>query len=488
MNLNADQEIYFIEVNFDSFIKVNWLPEDNKVFGCVKKVANKTYRIDINLGLSKDSIELVKLHEYGHIYLKHMDMSMKPFIDLINNYLENHYPGKYLSFRGFHEFMNWCEDYQIHLQILTKDQVEFLEAEIHNLTGGSIVNPYRINLNCNQSLKSIVESALLYYDIESMIQPVEDSRIAKIDTIDALDYPYDTAEYDEESDISMSSKEAIDSLLKKLGEGEGEDEEKLEEYKSKYANDKYGDETDPSQEQSESDSEPEDELPDWKSEIYDETQLEDLKSYIGSSDSEFEVVDKPIQNKKLEDILNEIFAVEKVISYQVDSLKLQNRRSRMDGLIHTTVSRKVKKSKEASLGVIIDVSGSMDKEFVTDLILQVKKCKHLFSRKSRVILIDDRIRADFPVREDIPSYVGDGGTNLLPAFEAMENYRFSRILVVSDLMTANYDEMIELMESSAAEYYGYVPTKFQIGRAKIEIPEQFKKTWGWVEPNNEMPK
>lgn len=118
--------------------------------------------------------------------------------------------------------------------------------------------------------------------------------------------------------------------------------------------------------------------------------------------------------------------------FRLDSMKLYNRRCRQSDLMYSSISKKVTKTQD-KLGILIDVSGSMDLDTISTLVNMLKDDLLLvFSSESLVLCWDTGESERFLISETPKRLRHGGGTYLAGGVDTLVREGCKTIVVYSD--------------------------------------------------------
>lgn len=141
-----------------------------------------------------------------------------------------------------------------------------------------------------------------------------------------------------------------------------------------------------------------------------------------------------LKQKRLSECLTMFFSqiLDRGKRFKLDSLKLYNRQCRPKGLMYTSISKKVSKSQDR-LGILLDVSGSMDLDTISTLVNILKDdLLSVFSMDSLVLCWDTHEVNRYLVSE-LPSKLRHGGgTKLAGGVDTLVRENCRTIVVYSD--------------------------------------------------------
>ena len=156
--------------------------------------------------------------------------------------------------------------------------------------------------------------------------------------------------------------------------------------------------------------------------------------------------DKKSPSKKLEEFFMQILGHEKVLT--PDAMKHYNRGTRKNdhGLIYSSINRKVK-LRPKKLGILIDVSGSMDSRSLLVALDSLEPLLHMLHKESKVVLWDTYKCGEYEITK-LPKRVSEGGgTDMASGLRYLTKQGFDTVVIYSDFETNLYD-----LHSAAVEF------------------------------------
>ena len=388
-----------------------WVPEHQLGY-CSREKRN--YAINIANDTGKEEVEIcLLLHELGHIYYGHMDIDLKQELVDVKKLATSKgydYEATMLFYGGPVSFLNIAMDLEINTKLLTVDNIKTIEDG----TGIQIVTRERFEITGNED-----EFRDYYIPLFEFAKNNNASQIAE-EVKNAIknlikDLP------DSGSDIDSTGDSEIDGLIRKEDYVGGND-------KAQRKNKK------------------------------EETNVDDYEDSIGRSDTGEE--DKTVEiteGSSVEDIekfLLSIIHMDRTQLYKQDSIKHYNRGSRRNdnGLLYTATRRKagnIRQSKK--LGIVIDISGSMETKRIMDAMRSLREVFNLIHRDSEVITCNTRVCDTFPIT-NLPDDINiGGGTAMDEGLKYFVEKDFTDVVIYSDFDT-DIDALLGEMSPRTAVY------------------------------------
>ncbi len=193
-----------------------------------------------------------------------------------------------------------------------------------------------------------------------------------------------------------------------------------------------------------------------QSEMSSDSESEDRGSNKTSQDSskkyrsEEDVVDRMYEklrgsSEKMAEALRMFFSsiMDRGKRYKLDSMKLYNRRSRSSDLIYSSISKKVLRSQN-KLGILVDVSGSMDVELLRNFMSIIKDdILSVFDSDSLVLCWNTEESARYLISEVPSSIARGGGTNLSGGVLRLAKEEGCRTIV----LYSDFEDKMELADT-----------------------------------------
>ena len=145
-------------------------------------------------------------------------------------------------------------------------------------------------------------------------------------------------------------------------------------------------------------------------------------------------------SKEIEKFLRSIIRT----SYQFtqDPMRLWNRgtRDRSSGIIYNSLKQQPQRDmKKQKLGILVDISGSMDITSIQKAAQALKDCSKFLDKKSRFVTWDTGLVQEFPLTA-IPDKINlGGGTDMVKGINYLADQGFTDIVVYSDFYTAGLE-------------------------------------------------
>lgn len=145
-------------------------------------------------------------------------------------------------------------------------------------------------------------------------------------------------------------------------------------------------------------------------------------------------------SKEIEKFLRSIIRT----SYQFtqDPMRLWNRgtRDRSSGIIYNSLKQQPQRDmKKQKLGILVDISGSMDITSIQKAAQALKDCSKFLDKKSRFVTWDTDLVQEFPLTA-IPDKINlGGGTDMVKGINYLADQGFTDIVVYSDFYTAGLE-------------------------------------------------
>ena len=160
-------------------------------------------------------------------------------------------------------------------------------------------------------------------------------------------------------------------------------------------------------------------------------------------------------------------------------------RPRDNGLLYNSFRRKLT-SKRRKLGVLVDVSGSMDPSNLIKGLSSIKEVLSMFSSDSKLVTWNTDLAEEFDIMK-LPSNVDiGGGTDMYKGLQYLVDNGYTDILVYSDMET-EISSMNDLIKKSGIRVYtiqvNYTgdeyndnkkPSRYNYGNASKELLEYRK--------------
>lgn len=406
MNFTPTQLKAIDELGMSTLIKrAMWVPE--RELGYCSR-GKRSYDINIANDTGSNEGEIcILLHELGHVYYGHMDIDNRKELSNIKEFARSNnynYIATMLFYGGPFSFLNIAMDLEVNTKLLTDDNINTIEDEIKV----SLITRKKFDIDGNEDTFRDYYKPLFEYaknnDAESLSEEVKK---AIKDLIEDL--------MESGSGVSTGDSD-IDDLLKKEDYVGGNDKSKRNNKEDSITVD------------------------DYESGLY---------STVGTAEKKVEIS----EGSSSEDIKNFILSIidyDRTKDYKQDSIIHYNRGSRRnnDGLLYTTSRRKVgNKRQSKKLGIVIDISGSMETTSVLSAVRSIKDIFNLIHRDSELITCNTKVAEKFPINNIPEKVMTGGGTDMAAGLKYFIENRFSDIVIYSDFET-DMDTMIELANSN----------------------------------------
>lgn len=375
-----------------------WIPEHQLGY-CRRN--NRNY--EINLADDTGSLNVymsILIHEIGHIYYGHMDINnlneIKRIKELCNKKGYD-FASTMIFYGGPMSFLNTAMDLEINTKLLEQENFD----AIYNELGVTIVSREVYDIPYDAPCNSFRD----YY--EYLFKYAKDNPDQAPEVLVMNDIPFNGGESDsDENDQNSngSGDQEIDDLLKEEGKAVPKDSKE----------------------------------PGAESRVADQIEKNNKSkkaSKSGRSDR-----DLVIEGNSAEDIkkfIQEIISEKRLPTYQHDSLKHYNRRTRPStGILYDSRRRKpttIRHSKK--LLVCVDISGSMNLEDIKAAVASLRDIFRSIHPDSKVVTCNTSIEREYPITQ-LPDHISTGGgTEMSEGIRyAIEN-DFTDILIYSDFET-----------------------------------------------------
>lgn len=399
------------------FLRKMW--ESERQLGYCSR-GKRSYDINIAGDVNPDEVRIcIFLHELGHIYFDHMDVNIKEELKAVKKLAEENgydYKSTMMVYNGPMSFLNVAMDLEVNTKLLTPDNIITIESNV----GVELVTRERFEVD--------------YVDRSSTFR-------------DYYIPLFERAKSDSQN-ISKAIKDLIKDLLDSgMGEGNGslEGDQEIEDLLKEegyVGGDKKA----------------------QKKNVDRETTVGDFEE---SGDKEAGTSSTTtnslmIEGNGAEDIKKfflSILDVKRDLLYKQDSIKLYNRGSRRnsDGILYSSSRRKVDNLRSSKkLGVVVDVSGSMETSDILEALTSIKDIFSLIHRDSELVTCTTRVVEKFPINKLPKSVNVGGGTDMSKGLEYFIKKGFTDIVIYSDFET-DIQDMINLLNSRVRVYSIMVP-------------------------------
>lgn len=427
--------------------KVNFrkMYESNHELGYASRGTNYSYDINIASDVPTDVKQVTLIHEAGHIYLKHTEVSVKDEALVMNELIKA--AGTTIeifqkTYGGFATFLNICMDLEINSKFLTIGNVKTMKD-----FGFELCTPKSFSVNFEETFN-------LYYKplIDKLPKKGSENEVENKTPQMSKDLPNTSELSDNLFDLP---EEVRDSVVK---ENYVSGDEKSEKQPSK------GEAT--------------------VQEAMDNDEVLDKNGFnkgIGNSNESTNIVEIATNDSESirKFLLNIISGVD--LSKKYDSMRIYNRGTRGRDFLYTTRKYSPKRVLP-KLGIVVDISGSMETESIAKAAGSLKNVSNKLHKDSTLVTCDTMVQEIFNIK-DIPETLrAGGGTDLAVAVKYLLDNNFTDIVVYSDFQTYMPDMERLLSESTANFYSIIVPDIWTPGNEKDYFEyisrnsEYFKKT------------
>ena len=440
--------------------------------GYTNTSANKRY-YDINIANdtgSREVEDIVLLHEIGHCYFGHNDLDIKEELLLVKSMCD----GAGLPFSttllygGPMRFLNIAMDLEINSKLLTIGNIKAMKK-----FGFEICTPEGFGIETGESYRSyympLLEKARpLMSNLSSSSGNGEDkegegdekegnngssgkqgSKAGKPgdgSSPDKIPGTRNDTGDDLSSDSPLTGIDEIDDALLKEGYIGGDIKAKNKTGKSDVSTVKEKEEE---IEQAERDK---------------EDAGKNKGNGVGNSSATSGTIYTKVENtpQELEKFLRSIIG--NSYEFLMDPMRLWNRgsRDRSSGVIYNSL-KQTPQRKRKKLGILVDISGSMDITNIKNAAQSLKDCAKVLDKGSRFVTWNTSLGQEFPITA-IPDQINvGGGTDMVAGINYLVKQGFTDIVVYSDFETYNLETVnpegyrlysIVVGNSQAASGYG----------------------------------
>lgn len=422
-----------------------------KQLGYTSTSANKRY-YDINIANdtgSREVEDIVLLHEIGHCYFGHNDLNIKEELLLVKSMCD----GAGLPFSttllygGPMRFLNIAMDLEINSKLLTVGNIKAMKK-----FGFELCTPEGFQIETGESYRSyympLLEKAKDFMD-KSPLFGSENGEEEEDDGDSDSDGSSDT-----EKDKGGSGK----SKSKGKGKGKGDDtSDKIPGTRNDTGDDlsndspltgieeiddallkegyiggdiKAKDKSNKSDTSTVKEKEKEiEEAEDGESDSGKKKNIGDSNAFTSSIVIEAENTPKEIE-KFLRSIIGNSY------DFLMDPMRLWNRgsRDRSSGVIYNSL-KQAPQRKRKKLGILVDISGSMDITNIKNAAQSLKDCSKILDKGSMFVTWNTDLGQQFPIM-NIPDQIRvGGGTDMVAGINYLVKQGFTDIVVYSDFET-----------------------------------------------------
>ena len=415
--------------------------------GYTSTSANKRY-YDINIANdtgSRDVEDIVLLHEIGHCYFGHNDLDIKEELLLVKSMCD----GAGLPFSatllygGPMRFLNIAMDLEINSKLLTVGNIKAMKK-----FGFELCTPEGFQIDTGESYRSyympLLEKARAFMDkMSSGSGDGEEESDGDGDGDEEKDkgksgggkskgkgngkgndagdripgIKNDTGD-DLSSDSPLTGIEEIDDALLKEGYIGGDIKAKDKSNKSDTST-----------------------VKEKEKEIEEAEESNSSKNRdIGNSKAFTSTITIEAENtpKEIEKFLRSIIG--NAYDFLMDPMRLWNRgsRDRSSGVIYNSL-KQAPQRKRKKLGILVDISGSMDISTIQNAAQSLKDCAPVLDKGSKFVTWNTDLGQEFPIL-DIPEQIRvGGGTDMVAGINHLVKQGFTDIVVYSDFETSNLE-------------------------------------------------
>ena len=417
-----------------------------KQLGYTNTSANRRY-YDINIANdtgSREVEDIVLLHEIGHCYFGHNDLDIREELLLVKSMCD----GAGLPFSatllygGPMRFLNIAMDLEINSKLLTVGNIKAMKK-----FGFELCTPEGFQIDTGESYRSyympLLEKARAFMDKMSSGSGEGEGEEGDGDGDTEKDegksgggknkgkgngkgngagdkipgIKNDTGD-DLSSDSPLTGIEEIDDALLKEGYIGGDVKAKDKSNKSDTST-----------------------VKEKEKEIEEAEESNSSKNRdIGNSKAFTSTITIEAENtpKEIEKFLRSIIG--NAYDFLMDPMRLWNRgsRDRSSGVIYNSL-KQAPQRKRKKLGILVDISGSMDISTIQNAAQSLKDCAPVLDKGSKFVTWNTDLGQEFPIL-DIPEQIRvGGGTDMVAGINYLVKQGFTDIVVYSDFETSNLE-------------------------------------------------
>lgn len=401
-------------------------------------IGKNEYDITLASDVPEDIKKIVLIHEVGHVYYGHMNVNLREEFVYIKSLLEKYNKPleALLAWGGFNRFVNICMDLEVNSKLFTVNNIEIMQS-----FGFPPCTIDTFNVDYKDTYKEYYEEL-----IKSDETPNQDQMNAMSKMINDM--------------LDKLTDEDIQDLMNNMNDGSSKGSSGSN-YKEIAGKDYKGGNEQAEENKNEVPSESED----VDSEVdKDESQGKEnanknkppKKTNSGRTAGTSKKVNEQIEiaDDSVSEIRNFLLNIFKyALNYMPDSMKHYNRgtRPRDNGLLYNSFRRKLT-SKRRKLGVLVDVSGSMDPSNLIKGLSSIKEVLNMFSSDSKLVTWNTDLVEEFDVMK-LPSNVDiGGGTDMYEGLQYLVDNGYTDIVVYSDMET-EVSSMNDLIKKSGIRVY-----------------------------------
>ena len=417
-----------------------------KQLGYTNTSANRRY-YDINIANdtgSREVEDIVLLHEIGHCYFGHNDLDIREELLLVKSMCD----GAGLPFSatllygGPMRFLNIAMDLEINSKLLTVGNIKAMKK-----FGFELCTPEGFQIDTGESYRSyympLLEKAKAFMDKMPSGSGEGEGEEGDGDGDEEKDkgksgggknkgkgngkgngagdkipgIKNDTGD-DLSSDSPLTGIEEIDDALLKEGYIGGDIKAKDKSNKSDTST-----------------------VKEKEKEIEEAEESNSSKNRdIGNSKAFTSTITIEAENtpKEIEKFLRSIIG--NAYDFLMDPMRLWNRgsRDRSSGVIYNSL-KQAPQRKRKKLGILVDISGSMDISTIQNAAQSLKDCAPVLDKGSKFVTWNTDLGQEFPIL-DIPEQIRvGGGTDMVAGINYLVKQGFTDIVVYSDFETSNLE-------------------------------------------------
>ena len=417
-----------------------------KQLGYTNTSANKRY-YDINIANdtgSREVEDIVLLHEIGHCYFGHNDLDIREELLLVKSMCD----GAGLPFSatllygGPMRFLNIAMDLEINSKLLTVGNIKAMKK-----FGFELCTPEGFQIDTGESYRS-------YY------MPLLEKARAFMDKMPSGSGEGEGEEGDGDGDEEKDKGKSGGGKSKGKGNGKGNDAgDKIPGIKNDTGDDLSSDspltgieEIDDAllkegyiggdiKAKDKSNKSDTSTVKEKEKEIEEAEESNSSKNRdIGNSKAFTSTITIEAENtpKEIEKFLRSIIG--NAYDFLMDPMRLWNRgsRDRSSGVIYNSL-KQAPQRKRKKLGILVDISGSMDISTIQNAAQSLKDCAPVLDKGSKFVTWNTDLGQEFPIL-DIPEQIRvGGGTDMVAGINYLVKQGFTDIVVYSDFETSNLE-------------------------------------------------
>lgn len=382
------------------------------------------YDINIANDTNNEEVEdIVLLHEIGHCYFGHNDINTVDELLLIKNMCDGEgIPfSAIMAYGGPMRFLNVAMDLEVNSKLLTRGNAKTMKD-----FGFEILTPQNQKLETGDSYRS-------YYLPLLRLIKTDKNKIASMKNATGDDLS---------TEAPLTGNAEIDDALMKEGYIDGT-------ARSANSSNKV-EETTVSKE---------------KQDIEQGKSTNKKPGTSSDTTGRIDISVKQNTSRELEAFLRSI--VHSSIEYSKDSMRLWNRgtRERSSGIIYNSY-KQVPQKKKQKLGILVDISGSMNIESIKSAAKTLKNCANLLAKDSSFVTWNTGKSEEFLLTDIPDSIETGGGTDMVRGIQYLKDKGFTDIVVYSDFETNDLDTV---------NPRGYNLYSIVVGPEGMKYPESLKQ-------------